>query len=71
MIQDAAGETLWDYNSAADMLAMARDALGTWRESPDGRAASRKAARRLAFAFGRLDTLADLDNAPLKTSTQK
>jgi hypothetical protein len=56
----------WDYGSAADMLAMAREALERWRKAPAGRAAERHAGRSLAFAFGRLDDLCDLAAAPEK-----
>jgi hypothetical protein len=52
-----------DYNSAADMLAMARQALNAWQHAMSGRSSERHAARNLAFAFGRLDALADLDGA--------
>lgn len=54
----------WDYNSPADMLKLTRQSLEEWRIAPRGRAAERKAARNLAFAVGRLDTLgafAELD----------
>jgi hypothetical protein len=53
-----------DYYSAADMLAMAREALEQWRKAPAGRAAERHAGRKLAFAFGRLDDVCDLAAAP-------
>jgi hypothetical protein len=56
-------ERSWNANDFHDMLSMARDALEAWRQSREGSAAERKAARRLAFAFSRIDALAVLDKA--------
>lgn len=47
----------WNWDSIADMADLARLALADWRQTPAGSAAERKAGKRLAFAFGRLDDL--------------
>lgn len=47
-----------DISNADDMLAYAQTALTQWQAAGNGTAAERKAARSLAFAFGRLNMLA-------------
>jgi hypothetical protein len=48
-------------DSRADMVAVARAALEQWRASKSGSAAERRAARLLAWAVGRLDSLGAFD----------
>jgi hypothetical protein len=50
-----------NFNSPADLLALARSALQAWRKAFPGSAAERNAARVLAFAFAGLDRLGALD----------
>jgi hypothetical protein len=61
-----------DPYSPAEMVTLARRALEAWRAAGSGTAAERKAARTLAFAVGRLDSLGALSGPlpPLPEDSQ-
>jgi hypothetical protein len=56
-------ERSWNANDFHDMLALARHSYRAWQGARGRSAAERHAAQLLAFAFGRIDDLAVLDEA--------